>query len=54
MEEIFKIAVFFDSENVPADKVPLIIDYLSGKGDILFQRAYADWSVSKIMERPAE
>ncbi|AEB14529.1 MULTISPECIES: NYN domain-containing protein [Treponema] len=46
MEEIFKIAVFFDSENVPADKVPLIIDYLSGKGDILFQRAYADWSVS--------
>lgn len=45
MEEIFKIALFFDSENVPADKVPLIIDYLSGKGDILFQRAYADWSV---------
>lgn len=46
MDESFKIAVFFDSENIPADKVPLIIDYLSGKGDILFQRAYADWSIS--------
>ncbi len=46
MNENFRIAVFFDSENIPADKVPLIIDYLSGKGDILFQRAYADWSIS--------
>ncbi|MGP1587325.1 MAG: NYN domain-containing protein [Treponemataceae bacterium] len=46
MDENLKIAVFFDAENIPADKVPLIIDYLSTKGDILFQRAYADWSVS--------
>ncbi|MCR4790547.1 MAG: NYN domain-containing protein [Treponemataceae bacterium] len=40
-----KIAVFFDAENVPASKVPGIIEFLSKKGDILFQRAYADWSV---------
>ena len=46
MNENYKISVFFDSENIPAEKVPLIIDFLSGKGDILFQRAYADWSIS--------
>ena len=40
-----KIAIFFDAENVPATIVPEIISYLSTKGDILFQRAYADWSI---------
>lgn len=40
-----KIAIFFDAENVPAKIVPEIISFLSTKGDILFQRAYADWSV---------
>ncbi|MBB5219362.1 MULTISPECIES: NYN domain-containing protein [Treponema] len=41
-----KIAVFFDAENVPAKTVPEIIAFLSTKGDILFQRAYADWSIT--------
>ena len=45
MEDMPKIAVFFDSENVQSTKVPLLIDALSSKGDILFQRAYADWSI---------
>ena len=40
-----KIAIFFDAENVPAKIVPAIISFLSTKGDILFQRAYADWSI---------
>ncbi len=40
-----KIAVFFDAENVPAKSVPEIITFLSTKGDIIFQRAYADWSI---------
>lgn len=40
-----KIAVFFDAENVPSAIVPEIISFLSAKGDILFQRAYADWSI---------
>lgn len=40
-----KIAVFFDAENVSSDIVPEIISFLSTKGDILFQRAYADWSI---------
>ena len=40
-----KIAIFFDSENIPANKVPLIIENLAARGDILFQRAYADWSI---------
>ena len=40
-----KIAIFFDAENVPATKMPGIISFLSKKGDIIFQRAYADWSV---------
>ena len=40
-----KIAIFFDAENVPAAKMPGIISFLSSKGDIIFQRAYADWSV---------
>ena len=41
-----KIAIFFDAENVPAKIVPEIISFLSTKGDILFQRAYADWSIA--------
>ena len=45
MEYEVKIAVFFDAENIPSNKVSLIIDSLSTKGDILFQRAYADWSI---------
>ena len=45
MEDEIKIAVFFDAENISANKVSLIIDSLSTKGDILFQRAYADWSI---------
>lgn len=40
-----KIAIFFDAENVSASKMPGIISFLSKKGDIIFQRAYADWSV---------
>lgn len=54
-----KIAIFFDAENVPAAKMPGIISFLSKKGDIIFQRAYADWSVentkswkSKLSEMP--
>lgn len=43
-----KIAVFFDAENVSAAVVPAIISFLSTKGDILFQRAYADWSVNSM------
>lgn len=40
-----KIAIFFDAENVPAAKMQGVISFLSKKGDIIFQRAYADWSV---------
>ena len=40
-----KIAIFFDAENIPAKKVSLIIDSLSTKGEILSQKAYADWSI---------
>ncbi|WP_303918627.1 NYN domain-containing protein [Treponema berlinense] len=46
MNETSKIAIFFDAENVPAAMVPEIISFLSTKGDILFQRAYADWSIA--------
>lgn len=42
---LHKIAIFFDAENVPASKVPEIISSLSKEGDILIQRAYADWSI---------
>lgn len=45
MEYEVKIAIFFDAENISANKVSPIIDALSAKGDILFQRAYADWSI---------
>lgn len=48
MEDMPKIAVFFDSENIQPSKVPLLIDTLSSKGNILFQRAYADWSISNM------
>lgn len=47
MEYEVKVAVFFDAENISAKKVSPIIDFLSTKGDILFQRAYADWSMSE-------
>ncbi len=40
-----KIAIFFDAENIPAAKIPGIVSLLSKRGDIIFQRAYADWSV---------
>lgn len=40
-----KIAIFFDAENISAEKVPEVISFLSSKGDILYQRAYADWSI---------
>ena len=39
------VAVFFDAENVSAERVPEIIDFLSTKGEIVIQRAYADWSI---------
>lgn len=41
-----KIAVFFDAENVSAEIVPKVIPFLSSKGNILFQYAYADWSIN--------
>lgn len=40
-----KIAVFFDAENISSKNVPSIINWLSSIGDIVFQRAYADWSM---------
>lgn len=48
MEQISKVAVFFDAENVPASKVPSILRFSSGKGDIVLQRAYADWSIKNV------
>ncbi len=45
MDDAPTIAVFFDSENVQSSKVPLLLAALSSKGTILFQRAYADWSI---------
>ena len=44
MEDISKIAAFWDAENVQASKIALVMDTLSSRGPILFQRAYADWS----------
>ena len=46
MEEMEKIAIFFDAENVSAEKVSPVISFLRRKGQVLFQRAYADWSMS--------
>lgn len=40
-----KIAIFFDAENVSAEKVNPVISFLRRKGQVLFQRAYADWSM---------
>lgn len=40
-----KIAIFFDAENVPHTKVSSVISFLRKKGEVLFQRAYADWSI---------
>ena len=48
--QVNKIAVFFDAENVSAKKVPDILAWLSGQGEILFQRAYADWSMQHTKE----
>lgn len=45
-----KIAIFFDAENVPAMNVPKIISFLSEKGSIVYQRAYADWSMPQMKE----
>lgn len=45
-----KIAIFFDAENTPSTNVPKIISFLSSKGDIIFQRAYADWSMPNMKE----
>lgn len=45
IEEKQKIAIFFDAENVSSAKVGQVISFLRGKGDVLFQRAYADWSM---------
>lgn len=39
-----KIAVLFDAENVTASFIPSILSFIQSKGDILIQRAYADWS----------
>lgn len=39
-----KITVLFDAENVTASFIPSILDFIQSKGDILIQRAYADWS----------
>ncbi len=40
-----KLAVFFDAENVPAEKVPQVVVFLCKDNDVLYQRAYADWSM---------
>ena len=50
MSDTSKIAVFFDAENVSANYVPGIISYLSKQGDVLYQRAYADWSLENMKE----
>lgn len=45
MDNIDKVAVFFDAENVSSKNVPSIINWISARGEIVFQRAYADWSM---------
>ena len=42
MEDISKIAAFWDAENVQSSKIALVMDTLSSRGPILFQRAYAE------------
>ena len=44
MEDTSKIAAFWDAENVQSSKIALVMDTLSSRCPILFQRAYADWS----------
>jgi len=39
-----KIAVLIDSDNTPHSKLPLIIEELSGFGQIVVKRAYGDFS----------
>ncbi len=42
-----KVAIFFDAQNVTEDisvNVPKILNEANRQGDVLYQRAYADWS----------
>ena len=39
------IAIFFDAENVSAQYVPDVLAKISSYGNVLIQRAYADWSI---------
>ncbi len=39
-----KITILFDAENVTASFVPSILAFVKSKGEIVIQRAYADWS----------
>lgn len=39
------IAIFFDAENVSARYVSTILAKTSSYGNIVIQRAYADWSI---------
>lgn len=43
-----KIAVFFDAENLNPKSIPGIINELENHGIILYQRAYADWSMKNM------
>ena len=43
-KEQLKIAVFFDAENISANYVMRILTELDNRGQILFRKAYADWS----------
>jgi len=43
-----KIAVLIDSENTPSSKLPLILDELSGFGQIIVKRAYGDFSTDQL------
>lgn len=40
-----RIAFFFDAENISANHVTSILAKVKSYGDILIQRAYADWSI---------
>lgn len=40
-----RIAIFFDAENISANHVTSILAKVKSYGDILIQRAYADWSI---------
>lgn len=44
-KEQIKIAVFFDAENIPAKYVMPVLTELINRGQILFRKAYADWSL---------